>query len=157
MGRLARKTFPAYVVWHATTRGVARRSVFLDRDDGLRFLAQLSRAVDEWELDVHALCLMPNHYHFVVECLRDSLSRALHRVNGVYAETFNAKHRRSGHLWGDRFALWQVRDEEHLADTCRYVYANPVRARLVERASDWPWSWNRYESSAGLATSRAWR
>ena len=54
---------------------------------------------------------MPNHYHLVVECLRDLLSRGLHRVNGVYAEEFNAKYGRSGHLWGDRFALWQVRDE----------------------------------------------
>lgn len=143
MGRLARKTFPASGVWHATTRGVERRRVYLDRDDGLRFLAQLSRAVDEWELDVYALCLMPNHYHFVVSCLRDSLSRALHRVNGTYAETFNAKYRRSGHLWGDRFALWQVRDDEHLAETCRYVHQNPVRAGLVERAADWPWSWSR--------------
>ena len=76
---------------------------------------------------------MPNHYHLVVQCLRDHLSRALHRVNGVYAEDFNAKYTRSGHLWGDRFALWQVRDDEHLRATCEYVLANPVRAGLCER------------------------
>jgi REP element-mobilizing transposase RayT len=145
--RFPRSIFPAYGVWHATTRGVARQAVFRDRADGRRFLTQLERAVAEHALHVHALCLMPNHYHLVVECARTLLSRALHRVNGVYAEEFNAKYARSGHLWGDRFALWQVRDEEHLRATCAYVAANPVRARLCERVADWPWGWSRYSSS----------
>ena len=134
MARLPRSTFPEYGVWHATTRGVERRKVYLDRDDGREFLAQLWRAVDRFRLDVYGLCLMPNHYHFVVECSRDLLSRALHRVNGLYAQGFNAKYRRTGHLWGDRFALWQVRDDEHLESTCAYVRANPVRAGLCSSA-----------------------
>jgi REP element-mobilizing transposase RayT len=148
MPRLPRSTFPGYGVWHATTRGVERRAVYLDRDDGRRFLTQLWQAVERLGLHVHALCLMPNHYHLVVQCLRDQLSRALHRVNGVYAEDFNAKYTRSGHLWGDRFALWQVRDDEHLRATCEYVLANPVRAGLCQRAVDWPWCWSRYASSS---------
>ena len=148
MARLPRSTFPDYGVWHATTRGVERRAVYLDRDDGRRFLTQLWQAVERLGLHVHALCLMPNHYHLVVQCLRDRLSRALHRVNGVYAEDFNAKYTRSGHLWGDRFALWQVRDDEHLRATCEYVLTNPVRAGLCERTDDWPWCWSRYASSS---------
>jgi REP element-mobilizing transposase RayT len=146
MARLPRSSFPDYGVWHATTRGVERRAVYLDGDDGRRFLTQLWQAVERLGLHVHALCLMPNHYHLVVQCLRDHLSRALHRVNGVYAEDFNAKYTRSGHLWGDRFALWQVRDDEHLHATCEYVLANPVRAGLCERTDDWPWCWSRYAS-----------
>jgi REP element-mobilizing transposase RayT len=146
MGRLPRSTFPDYGVWHATTRGVERRAVYLDRDDGRRFLTQLWQAVERRGLHVHALCLMPNHYHLVVQSVRDHLSRALHRVNGVYAEDFNAKYTRSGHLWGDRFALWQVRDDEHLRASCEYVLTNPVRAGLCERVVDWPWSWSRYAS-----------
>ena len=90
---------------------------------------------------------MPNHYHLVVECARDLLSRALHRVNGRYAERFNRKYTRSGHLWGDRFALWQIRDEEHLHAACAYVIANPVRAGLCERADEWGWSASPYDSS----------
>jgi REP element-mobilizing transposase RayT len=128
-----------------TTRGVERRRVFLTRDDALWFMTLLGRAVDERELRGLVLCLMPNHYHFVVEGLRAHLSQALHHVNGIYAETFNARYRRSGHLWGDRFALWQVRDDDHLVATCRYVLANPVRAGLCERPQDWEWSWSRYE------------
>ena len=146
VARLPRSVFPAYGVWHVTTRGVERRQVFLDPEDHRQFLSLLRHAVETLDLDVHALCLMPNHYHLVVESLRDTLSRAMHRVNGLYAEAFNAKYRRSGHLWGDRFALWQIRDEDHLHAACAYVFANPVRARLCEHAADWPWSRSRYAS-----------
>ena len=152
MARLPRSTFPAYGVWHVTTRGVERRRVYLDRGDGRWFLTQLWRAVAERKLEVYALCLMPNHYHLVVEGPRDSLSKAMHRVNGVYAQAFNVKYRRSGHLWGDRFALWQVRDEEHLRKAIAYVLDNPVRAGLCARAADWPWSGSRYASSARTET-----
>ena len=144
MSRLARSTFPAYGVFQITTRGVERRAVFLDRDDRLSFLAQLWRAVDRNAWIVHVVCLMTNHYHFVVEGHRHLISRGMHRLNGFYAETFNAKYGRSGHLWGDRFALWQVRDEEHLVATCRYVLLNPVRAGLSENSESWPWSWSRH-------------
>ncbi|HUP32899.1 MAG TPA: transposase, partial [Gaiellaceae bacterium] len=153
MARLARSTFPDYGIWHVTTRGVERRRVYLDRDDGREFLAQLGQAVSRLRLRAYVLCLMPNHYHLVVECLRDSLSEALHRVNGRYAQGFNAKYRRSGHLWGDRFALWHVRDDDHLRKTCDYVLANPVRAGLCESVSDWPWSWSRYSSPASSVIS----
>jgi REP element-mobilizing transposase RayT len=146
VARLPRSVLPAYGVWHVTTRGVERRRVFLDPADAHEFLRLLRTAVEVLELEMHALCLMPNHYHLVVESLRDALSRAMHRVNGVYAETFNARYSRSGHLWGDRFALWQIRDEEHLREACAYVVANPVRAGLCESVSDWPWSGSRYAS-----------
>jgi putative transposase len=144
MSRLARSTFPAYGVFQITTRGVERRAVFLDGDDRLSFLAQLWRAVDMNQWIVYVVCLMTNHYHLVVEGHRDLISRGMHRLNGLYAETFNAKYGRSGHLWGDRFALWQVRDEEHLEATCRYVLLNPVRAGLCETSESWPWSWSRH-------------
>jgi REP element-mobilizing transposase RayT len=147
MARRPRSVFPADGVWHVTTRGVERRQVFLDRADARVFLHVLDRTVAALELDVHALCLMPNHYHLVVATERATLSRAMHRVNGVYAEAFNARYGRSGHLWGDRFALWQIRDDDHLHAACAYVAANPVRAGLCERAADWPWSRSRYPAS----------
>jgi len=148
MARLPRSVFPAHGVWHVTTRGVERRAVFLDRADGREFLLQLWRAVDGRDVRPLALCLMPNHYHLVAEGARDALSRTLHRVNGLYAMRFNDRYARSGHLWGDRFALRQIRDDEHLRRACEYVVANPVRARLCEAPADWPWSWSRLGRAA---------
>jgi len=148
VARLPRSSFPSFGVFQITTRGVERRPVFLDRDDRLSFLGQLWQAVDRFEWKVYVICLMTNHYHVVAEGRRELISRGMHRLNGAYAESFNAKYGRSGHLWGDRFALWQIRDDAHLRATCRYVLLNPVRARLCERATDWEWSWSRFEPSA---------
>jgi REP element-mobilizing transposase RayT len=100
MPRIPRSTFPPYGVFQITTRGVERRAVFLDQDDRLSFLAQLWRAVDDNGWIVYVVCLMTNHYHLVVEGRRERISRGMQRLNGLYAETFNAKYRRSGHLWG---------------------------------------------------------
>jgi REP element-mobilizing transposase RayT len=144
MARRPRSILPSYGVFQITTRGVDGCAVYRDRDDRLSFLAQVSQATQRNAWSVYALCLMTNHYHLVVEAHRDLISRGVHRVNGVHAETFNARHRRRGHLWGDRFALWQIRDEEHLRATCLYVYLNPVRAGLCEHAADWDWTWSRF-------------
>jgi REP element-mobilizing transposase RayT len=86
---------------------------------------------------------MPNHYHLVVATLRSNLSDGLHRLNGVYAQRFNQRHKRTGHLFGDRFSSHVVDSEDHLAAACEYVLENPVRARLCERADEWPWSASR--------------
>jgi REP element-mobilizing transposase RayT len=87
--------------------------------------------------------LLTNHYHLIVETLLKSLSRGLHRLNGVYAQAFNGRYARSGHLFGDRFAAFVIRDEDHLRNACDYVRQNPVRAGLCEEASKWPWAGSR--------------
>ncbi len=140
MARLPRSVFPAHGVFHLTTRGVGKRDVFLTRDDRLDFLRLLGIARTKQRLHTHVLCLMTNHYHVVVEGYRDRVSEAMHFVNGCYAQSFNRAHGWTGHLWGDRFALWQVRDDEHLEETCAYVMANPVRAGLCASPDEWLWS-----------------
>jgi hypothetical protein len=67
----------------------------------------------------------------------------MRRLNGIYAQGFNRRHRRSGHLFGDRYASWVVESEEHLRAACEYVLENPVRARLCSNREDWPWSASR--------------
>ena len=69
-------------------------------------------------------------------------------LNGVYAQAFNGRHARCGHLFGERFRARVIRDEEHLYEACRYVVANPVRAGLCGQATDWPWSGTRYGKHA---------
>jgi hypothetical protein len=72
------------------------------------------------------------------------MSNGLQRVNGVYTETFNGRHKRWGHLFGERFWCRPV-DEENLETTCLYVMGNPIRAGLCENISGWPWSACRYD------------
>ncbi len=83
---------------------------------------------------------MPNHYHAILDTQLARLSRGLHRMNGVFAQTFNERHARSGHLFGDRFAAFAIRDEDHLRNATEYVFWNPVRAGLCTHPAEWPWS-----------------
>ena len=118
--------------------------MYRDANDYRLFLVLLRDAVEQWDWYVHVLCLMPNHFHLVVGTTGPRLSAGLHRANGVYAQSFNARYERSGHLFGDRFFARRIETEEELHAVCRYVLANPVRAGLCEAAADWPWSGSRY-------------
>src|SRR5215204_2897428 len=86
------------------------------------------------------ICLMGTHYHLVVETTSKRLSHGMQYLNGEYAQRFNRRHHRDGHVFGARFAAWVVRDDEHYGCTLEYVLTNPVRAGLVEDWTDWPWS-----------------
>ncbi len=65
------------------------------------------------------------HYHLVVEAKREQMSHAVHRLNGLYAQGFNRRHERRGHLFENRFSSWVIRDDEHLRATVAYVLENP--------------------------------
>ena len=106
--RRPRNELPPHGVYHVTTRGVARTATFRDADDYLLFLRFLARQVERHGWHVLAFSLMPNHYHLVVETELWRLSDGLQRLNGTYAQAFNRRHNRWGHLFGDRFASWVV-------------------------------------------------
>jgi putative transposase len=144
MARVPRYIFPDYAIFHVTARGAGKISIYREDDDRYCFLALFADTVQLFDWAVHAFCLMTNHYHLVVEALRENLSSGMQRVNGVYAQAFNGKYTRWGHLFGERFWCRPV-DEDDLAATCRYVLANPVRAGLCDRVSEWPWSACRYD------------
>jgi putative transposase len=144
MARLPRYVFPAAGIFHATARGAGRIPIYRDENDRLFFLGLLADAVEHFEWECYAYCLITNHYHLVIEADRDKMSDGFQMLNGIHARSFNGRHKRWGHLFGDRF--WcRVVAEERLENTCRYVMANPVRAGLCEGISDWPWSACRYD------------
>ena len=130
--------------FHVGARGVARMPIYLDGEDRRAFLRLLGLMTARFGWTFHAFCLMTNHYHLVVDSTRESLSRGLHTVNGLYAQGFNGKYERWGHVFGDRFWSRSIQEED-LERTCFYVMENPVRAGLCGHARDWPWSACRYE------------
>jgi putative transposase len=131
-------------IYHVTTRGVDGTAIVRDDDDRRVFLARVADVVPRFDWLVHALCLMNTHYHLVIETTRVALSNGMKRLNGRYAQSFNQRHARSGHLFGDRFWASLIESEEQLHAACLYVVYNPVRAGLCDRAEDWPWSRSRF-------------
>ena len=140
MPRLPRCQLPEHAIFHVTTRGVNRDAISRDDDDRRLFLILLAQVTGRTDWDCHAFCLMPNHHHLVLETHQDLLSVGLRYLNGRYAQAFNQRHGRTGHLFGDRFAAFVIRDDRHLRDATEYVLQNPVRAGLCRRAADWRWS-----------------
>jgi REP element-mobilizing transposase RayT len=143
VARLPRCVFPGYAIFHVTARGAGRIPIYRDDADRRWFLLLLADAVRDFGWTCHAFCLMTNHYHLVIEAFRQALSDGMQMVNGDYAQGFNGKYERWGHLFGERFWCRPI-DDDGLADVCLYVLENPVRAGLCERISDWPWSASRY-------------
>lgn len=89
---------------------------------------------------VHSFCQMTNHYHLVIETGDSNLSRGMRQLNGLYSQYYNRRHRLVGHLFQGRYKAIVVQKENHLREVARYVVLNPVRAGLIARAEDWPWS-----------------
>ena len=139
MPRRARVVIPG-VYHHATQRGNDRQDVFFTDDDRQAYLAQLGRQCRKHRLQVHGYCLMTNHVHLIVipEELT-SLANALGRAHWQYAQIINELHGRSGHLWTGRFYSFPL-DRPHFIRAMRYVERNPVRAGIVKRAWEYPWS-----------------
>jgi len=139
MARLNRSTVAEFP-HHVTQRGNGRRLVFLDDQDRRIFLRRLKEACERYDLQILSYCLMDNHFHLIpVPNEASALSSAMHALLGPYAMYFNHKHGITGHLWQGRFYSC-VLDEPHLWEAIRYVELNPVRAGLVRKAEDYPWS-----------------
>lgn len=147
MARPLRLDF-AGALHHVTARGNARAAIFLDDDDRERFLAVLARVIKRHEWICHAYCLMGNHHHLLIETPRPSLSAGMRQLNGMYAQTFNARHGRVGHVFGGRYKALLVEGEQHLLNVAAYVVLNPVRAEICTSSADWAWS--SYRATAGL-------
>jgi REP element-mobilizing transposase RayT len=82
---------------------------------------------------------MPNHFHLVVLTELERLSRGMHHLSFRYAQAFNRRHGRVGHLFQERFHTVVVRSDEQFDTVCAYVLDNPLRARLCNAREDWPW------------------
>ena len=140
MSRIARAVAVGYP-HHVTQRGNNRAEVFFSARDREYYLRTLVRYCDEFKLQVWAYCLMTNHVHLLVVPEREySLAQGVGRTNLVYTQHVNREYRRMGRVWQNRFFSCPVDRDEYLWAVCRYLECNPVRAKLVEKAWDYPWS-----------------
>ncbi len=140
MPRVARN-FVADICYHVLNRGNGGATVFHKDTDYRSFLTQMARACERIEMRVLAYCLMPNHFHFVLWPHGDrDLSRWMQWLMTSHVRRHHLVHGTHGHIWQNRFKAFPVQEDRHLLTVMRYVERNPLRANLVERAEDWPWS-----------------
>jgi REP element-mobilizing transposase RayT len=150
MARPLRIEFPG-ALYHVTTRGNARRAIFKSDSDRWRFLETLDDTAERHHWLVHAYCLMPNHYHLLVETPEGNLSAGMRRLNGVYTQKYNHRNGQVGHLFQGRFKAILVDRDTYFLELCRYIVLNPVRAGIIDAPEDFAWSSHR--AVLGLAPS----
>jgi REP element-mobilizing transposase RayT len=119
MARPLRIEFPG-AVYHITSRGNAKQTIFLENQDRHKFLEVLSTVIERCSWLCHAYCLMKNHYHLMIETPEANLSRGMRQLNGVYTQLFNQRHKRVGHLFQGRYKAILVEKDTHLLSLCRY-------------------------------------
>jgi len=153
MGRPLRIEYPG-AFYHITSRGNERRPIFRGEKDYERFFSYLESASERYGAQIHCFCLMPNHYHLLLETPRGNLSAILHHINASYTNYFNAKWRRVGHLLQGRYRALLVEKDSYALELSRYIHLNPVRAQLVEEPSDYLWS--SYRAYVGVERSWPW-
>ncbi len=118
------------------------------------FLALLAEVCERYNWWGHAYCLMSNHYHLLIETPDGNLSKGMRQLNGVYTRRFNDAHGRCGHVFQGRYKAIIVQRETYLRELARYIVLNPVRARMLDRPQDWPWS--SYRATTGEAACSDW-
>jgi len=139
-------------------RGIARRTVFEDRAGMRYFLSRLALAVHNKIMEVHAFALMPNHFHLLVRSPVGELSEGMRFAQNMYVRDFNREHRRDGPLFRGRFLSRPVESLSYRRTLVRYIDQNPVSAKLVADAREYPYGSARHYAlgSGPVWLERSW-
>jgi REP element-mobilizing transposase RayT len=138
MPRPLRDQVPGY--FHVTGRGTGPSTIFRCDADRESFDCFLGLVLGKFRWDCDSICLMGTHYHLLVETREENLAAGMQRLNGLFAQAFNQRHRRVGHLFQGRYGSEPVRTEAHLLEVIRYIALNPVLAGLCATPAEWEWS-----------------
>jgi len=139
MVRLARVVAPG-IPHHVIQRGNRRQPVFFSDEDRIAYLAFLKECGKKFGLEFWAYCLMDNHVHLIVVPDReDSLAKGLGEAHRNYTRMVHFREGWRGYLWQGRFLSYPL-DEKYLFAAIRYIERNPVKAGMVKKAEDYPWS-----------------
>ena len=131
MARKLRIQFPG-AIYHAMSRGDRREDIFRDDLDREAFLQTLEDVCAKTGWHVHAFCLMPNHFHLVVQPPQPNLVAGMKWFLGTYTARFNRRHKLNGHVFAGRYKSLIVGGSGgYLRTVCDYVHLNPVRAKLI--------------------------
>jgi len=125
---------------HIMNRGVDRMNIFRHSEDKNMFLQIINKTAIIHKVVVHDYCLMDNHYHLLIETQTDNLSLFMRFVSANYAQYFNKKTKRTGHLWQNRYKSRYVTTESYLYTLIRYIEYNPIEARVSLKVGEYPFT-----------------
>lgn len=126
--------------YHVMNRGRRSETIFSDKDDYVMFSDLLIETSEMFNANVAAYCLMPNHYHILLQTPDGNISRCMRHLNSIYTQRYNRRYGFDGPLFRGRFKSILVCNDSHLLQLVRYIHKNPVKAGVVENMPDYQWS-----------------
>jgi REP element-mobilizing transposase RayT len=124
-------------------RGRRSESIFIDKIDYDGFIELLKDTSEMWNLRIAAYCLMPNHYHLLVQTPDSNISRCMRHIDGVYTQRFNRHHQCDGPLFRGRYKSILIEAEYYLLQLVRYIHRNPLKSGLTDHLDRYKWSSHR--------------
>ena len=126
--------------YHVMNRGLGRREIFHNKIDREIFLQTVGEACDQFCVEIHAYCLMGNHYHLLVKTPQGNLSRVMRHINGVYTQRYNRLNKTDGPLFRGRYKSILVDSDAYLLHLSKYIHLNPLSAGIVDCLEQYEWS-----------------
>ena len=133
-------------------RGRRGEDIFSDDQDYTMFTDLLRETSEIWNVRVTAYCLMPNHYHMLIQTPDANISRSMRHLNGVYTQRYNSRHRCDGQLFRGRYKSILIGTDSYLLQAVRYIHRNPLMAGLVQNLESYKWNSHR----GYLSITRKW-
>ncbi|MDP2643301.1 MAG: transposase [Desulfobacterales bacterium] len=127
-------------LYHVLSRGNERKNIFHDDRDRQTFIDAIGEMADNYDVDIFAYVLMSNHYHILLRTNQANLSKSMQWLALTYTLRFNNRHFRSGHLFQGRFKSIIVQNDAYLMRLSCYIHRNPLRAGIIARLTEYPWS-----------------
>jgi len=145
MPRQARLDIPG-ALHHIMVRGINKSAIFADDEDKSRFLQRLSENVTKAGASVYAWVLMDTHAHILFKSGELGISAVMHKLLTWYAQYYNRRHKRTGHLFENRYKSILCDEDNYLLALVRYIHLNPIRASIIktlDQLDDYKWSGHR--------------
>ena len=130
--------------YHVMNRGTAHQFIYQTEKHRHFFLSLLAEVNLRYQAEIHAYCLMSNHYHLLLRTPLPNLNRIMRHIDGIYTQHYNKSLNRDGPLFRGRYKSCLIEAENYLLQTSRYIHLNPVVAKIVANPEDYKWSSYRY-------------
>lgn len=127
-------------VYHVILRGINRQRIFEDEQDYEKLFETLKEYKEKSGYDIYAYCFMSNHIHLLIKEREEDLGKVFQRVGATYVYWYNWKYNRRGHLFQDRYKSEAVENDGYFLTVLRYIHQNPIKAGIVNKLSEYPWS-----------------
>lgn len=126
--------------YHVMNRGRGYQNIFQNENDFELFIKTMKEACAQFGIEIHAYCLMDNHYHLLIKTPFANLGRAMRHINGIYTQRYNRLKKTDGPLFKGRYKAILIDSDEYLLHLSKYIHLNPIQANIVDSLDDYPWS-----------------